>query len=41
MPTAPAAHPFRWALLAGSWLIYDAFGLVVASMAPLACARPS
>jgi len=34
-PTAPAAHPFRWALLAGSWLIYYAFGLVAASMAPL------
>jgi MFS transporter, CP family, cyanate transporter len=34
-PTAPAAHPFRWALLAGSWLVYYAFGLVVASMAPL------
>jgi len=34
-PTAPAVHPFRWALLAGSWLIYYAFGLVVASMAPL------
>ena len=34
-PTAVAGHPFRWALLAGSWLIYYAFGLVTASMAPL------
>lgn len=28
-------RPFRWAMLAGVWWIYYAFGLTVASMAPL------
>jgi cyanate permease len=33
---APAPpHPYRWAMLAGVWWIYYAFGLTVASMAPL------
>ena len=33
---APAApHPYRWAMLAGLWLIYFGFGLTVASTAPL------
>ncbi len=32
-PTAP--HPYRWAMLAGLWLIYFGFGLTVASTAPL------
>jgi len=30
-----AAHPYRWAILAGVWLLYACFGLTVASMAPL------
>jgi len=32
-PDAP--HPYRWAMLAGLWLIYFGFGLTVASTAPL------
>lgn len=28
-------HPFRWAVLAGVWLMYFSFGLCVASTAPL------
>lgn len=32
-PDAP--HPYRWAMLAGLWLIYFGFGLAVASTAPL------
>jgi len=28
-------HPFRWAMLAGVWLIYVSFGLTVSAMAPL------
>ena len=28
-------HPYRWAMLAGVWLIYFSFGIFVASMAPL------
>jgi len=41
-PGAPEAedfhaptHPYRWAMLAGVWLIYFSFGIFVASMAPL------
>ena len=30
-----ATHPFRWAMLAGVWLIYLCFGLTIAAMAPL------
>ena len=29
------ADPHRWAMLAGTWLIYVCFGLITASMAPL------
>ncbi len=32
---AAAPHPYRWAMLAGLWLIYFGFGLTVASTAPL------
>lgn len=32
---APAAHPYRWVMLAGVGLIYYSFGITVASMAPL------
>jgi CP family cyanate transporter-like MFS transporter len=28
-------HSYRWAMLAGIWLIYFSFGILVASMAPL------
>ena len=28
-------HPYRWAMLAGVWLVYFSFGVLVASMAPL------
>ncbi|MEL6999441.1 MAG: MFS transporter [Pseudomonadota bacterium] len=28
-------HPYRWTILFGVWLIYFAFGLCIASMAPL------
>jgi len=31
----PHEHPFRWAILAGVWLIYFSFGLLQATMAPL------
>lgn len=34
LPTG-APHPYRWAMLAGLWLIYFGFGLTVASTAPL------
>ena len=34
-PFRASAHPYRWAMLAGVWLVYFAFGLFVASMAPL------
>ncbi|MBI4183938.1 MAG: MFS transporter [Proteobacteria bacterium] len=34
-PFVPSAHPYRWAMLAGVWLIYYCFGLTVAAMAPL------
>jgi len=30
-----APHPYRWAMLFGVWLIYLAFGLCIASIAPL------
>ena len=33
--TPAAPHPYRWAMLAGLWLIYFGFGLTVASTAPL------
>jgi len=29
------AQPYRWAMLAGVWLIYYSFGMTMASMAPL------
>ena len=32
---AAMPHPFRWAVLAGVWLMYFSFGLSVASTAPL------
>ncbi len=32
---SPAAHPYRWVMLAGVWLLYFCFGLTVAAMAPL------
>ena len=32
---APAQHPYRWAMLAGLWLVYFCFGLISASLAPL------
>src|SRR5690606_36176573 len=32
---AAMPHPFRWAVLAGVWLMYFSFGLCVASTAPL------
>lgn len=28
-------HPYRWAMLAGVWLVYFSFGVLIASMAPL------
>ena len=28
-------HPYRWAMLGGVWLLYFAFALAIASMAPL------
>ena len=28
-------HPYRWTMLAGVWLLYFAFALAIASMAPL------
>lgn len=31
----PASDPYRWAMLAGVWLLYFCFGLVAAAMAPL------
>lgn len=31
----PAAHPYRWVMLAGVWLAYYCFGLTVVTMAPL------
>ncbi|MGB7299651.1 MAG: MFS transporter [Burkholderiaceae bacterium] len=34
-PEPPDAGGLRWAMLAGVWLIYCAFGLVAASLAPL------
>ena len=35
-PATPAQpHPHRWAMLAGVWTIYAAFGLLSTSMAPL------
>lgn len=34
-PFVAAAHPYRWAILAGVWLLYTCFGLTVTSMAPL------
>lgn len=30
-----AAHPYRWAMLAGLWLLYFGFALAIASTAPL------
>lgn len=30
-----AAHPYRWAVLAGVWIAYACFGMTVASLAPL------
>ncbi len=32
---SPAAHPYRWIMLAGVWLLYFCFGLIAAAMAPL------
>ena len=32
---AAANHPYRWALLAGVWLLYCAFGLTATSFTPL------
>jgi len=29
------AHPYRWAMLTGVWLVYFSFGVLVASMGPL------
>lgn len=34
-PPGPAAHPYRWTMLAGAWLIYYCFGLTTVVMAPL------
>ena len=34
-PFVPAAHPYRWMMLLGVWLVYFCFGLTVAAMAPL------
>ena len=34
-PFHAPSHPYRWAMLAGVWLIYFSFGIFVASMAPL------
>ena len=28
-------HPYRWAMLGGVWLLYFAFAIAIASMAPL------
>ncbi len=33
--TDAPAHPYRWAMLFGVWLVYFAFGLTTVSMAPL------
>lgn len=33
--SAGPPHPYRWAMLAGVWLLYFAFALSIASMAPL------
>lgn len=33
--TQDAPHPYRWAMLAGVWLLYCSFGLTVAALAPL------
>lgn len=32
---AEPPHPYRWAMLGGVWLLYFAFALAIASMAPL------
>ena len=32
---SPAAHPYRWVMLAGLWLVYFCFGMTVAALAPL------
>ena len=32
---AETPHPYRWAMLWGVWLLYFAFALAIASMAPL------
>jgi len=32
---ADAAHPYRWAILLGVWLVYFSFGVTTVSMAPL------
>lgn len=34
-PIEAAIHPFRWAMLAGVWLLYLCFGLTATSLAPL------
>ena len=34
----PHEHAYRWAILAGVWLIYFSFGLLAAAMAPLVAA---
>ncbi|MDP7651148.1 MAG: MFS transporter [Rhodospirillales bacterium] len=31
----PPAHPYRWVMLGGVWLVYYCFGLQTAAMAPL------
>ena len=35
LPFDPTTHPYRWFLLAGVWLMYFCFGVVIASIAPL------
>lgn len=31
----PEAHPYRWMILFGVWLLYSGFGLTIAAIAPL------
>jgi CP family cyanate transporter-like MFS transporter len=33
---SPGQHPFRWVMLAGLWMVYFAFGMTTATIAPLA-----
>ena len=32
---SPTAHPYRWMMLFGVWLLYFGFGLTASSLAPL------